>query len=224
MKHGEETPEIKKKRAEALRKAYYMEKKRVINDPESWWNKMLTLTHVEYKNLPDEQKTKIKYMSKLYEEYHNEERIYNLELDPKYQAHRELNKLITDKEREYNDYLQSLKVDVLSSPNKTNPDMGKMQPRNVNIPNYNFEQYTEFTRIYKEQMENDKQRQLEQKRMFKYIHTHPEDQKSLAWKRKLFHKAKHDPLSIRENVDTLDISKFVDNNVNIDGYKLPNLT
>jgi len=209
---GDEPEHIKKKRAEALRQAYVNEKKRVLNDPKSWYNKIKGISIPEFRHMPREFQKKYVDMSKIYMTYFEEEHIFQRDTDPRYQEHRRLVKLITNKEREEAEYLQSLRVDDPSSPNLINKDFNKVQPRNLNITNYNFEQYKGFTRIYNEQMKKDREKQYQTKRILKYINEHPNLAISKSWKRKLLY---------GEGAENVDISNMVDQSISIEGFKLP---
>ena len=73
--------------------------------------------------------------------------------DPNYQAHKGLRKLITHKEVEEREEQMKLNQLFPTSPNiDFEDDFMTTQERNVNIPNYNFEQYTGFTKTYKREM------------------------------------------------------------------------
>ena len=136
--------------------------------------------------------------------------VYRKLSDPKYQDHHALNKLITDKEKEARELKIAKRMEEPVSPNETFPDTHTVQARNTGLKNYNFEQFGEFKRLYDQQMEEDRQKQHELKRMFKYIHENPK--KGLPLKRQLLH---------GEDADNVDISHLVDPNVDISNYTPP---
>lgn len=107
--------------------------------------------------------------------------------DQRFQEHLFINRLITDKEIEEENMKDAFRTDEIISVNEHSPDLFKIQQRNTNLDNYNFEQYGEFTRIHQEQMEKDRQKQYEIKRIFKYIKHNPKEILAKAWKRKIFY-------------------------------------
>ena len=151
-------------------------------------------------------------MYQVSKDFQEEAHLHYKRSDPKYQEHYELKSLITDKDREDIEYYLASRKDVYPSPNEHDPDMNLTQPRNTNIVNYNHEQYPVFTAIHKEQMEIDRQRKYEMKRILKYIKENPNKNLAKSWKRKLFYGQK---------ADNLNIDRFVDDSVDIEGYKPP---
>ena len=81
---GKETPEIKHKRFEALKKAYEVDQKRLDTDPNSWWNKVKTITFEEGKSMPENYL--LKYIDKMNfaQEYYDAVRIDSRDTDPRY--------------------------------------------------------------------------------------------------------------------------------------------
>lgn len=209
---GKETPEIKHKRFEALKKAYEVDQKRLDTDPNSWWNKVKTITFEEGKSMPENYL--LKYIDKMNfaQEYYDAVRIDSRDTDPRYSAHKDIWKLITDKQREAKALKLAARIDTPGSPSAADPNLLKMQPRNVNIPNYNFEQYKEFTKLHNREMEKDRLKQYQIKRIFKYIKQHPDQSISKSWKRKLL---------FGEAADDYNVDKFVDQSVSIEGFKPP---
>lgn len=212
LSFGKESPEIKNKRFEALKKAYQADKHRLDTDPNSWWNKVKQITFDEGKSMPHNYLVKYIDMMNYSQEYYDSIRIDSRDCDPRYAAHKDIWTLMTDKQREAKAFKLSLRVDVVDSPSKMDPNLLKVQPRNVNIPNYNFEQYREFTKLYNTQMEKDRQKQYQIKRIFKYIKENPDQPISKSWKRRLLY---------GEKADDYNIDKFVDPSVSIDGFKPP---
>jgi hypothetical protein len=145
-------------------------------------------------------------------EYYDSVRIDQRDVDPKFSQHKNLWRLITDKEREDKRLKIDARIDTPASPNSTDPNFYKKQPRNVNIPNYNFEQYFEFTKLYNQQMEKDRQKQYLFKRIFKYIKENPDKSISKSLKRKLL---------FGETAENYDIDRLVDPSVSIDDFKPP---
>lgn len=145
-------------------------------------------------------------------DYYDMINIDNRDTSEKYSQHLDLKKLITDREREEKRLKIEARLDVPISPNATSPNLYKKQPRNSGIENYNFEQFHNFTRVYNEQMEKDRQKQYEIMRIFKYIKHNPDKELSKSWKKQLL----FGPGSEEVNVD-----KFVDESVDITGFKPP---
>lgn len=131
--------------------------------------------------------------------------------DPKFQEHYYLKRLISNKEKEEIFEREMLKKDERFSPNNESEDLLSEQPRNTNIPNYNFEQHREFTKIYNEEIEKDTYRRKEMKRILKYIKHNPDESLSKVWKSAIFH---------GEMSSALDMDRFVDESVDIEGFKL----
>jgi hypothetical protein len=151
-------------------------------------------------------------MQVLARELHEELYVSQKRNDPRYFEHTYLKKLITDKEREEITLKQVTKADDYVSPNQYSPNYMATQPRNTNIENYNFEQYTGYAKIYNEQIEVDRQRQYEFKRILKYIKHNPDDPISFVYKRKLLH---------GRFADDMVIDSYVDESVDIEGYTPP---
>ena len=156
----------------------------------------------------------VKYVEMLQtsNEYYDSIKIDLRDTDLKYNQHQKIWRLITDKEREEKRLKIEARTDDHFSPNTNDPKFYTKQPRNVNIPNYNFEQYTEFTKLYDKQMEKDRQKQYLIRRIFKYIKENPDKKISKSWKRKLLY---------GEGADNYNIDRFVDQSVSIDNFKPP---
>lgn len=216
FRFGTESPEIKAKRAQAIKEAYKANQMKLNTDENSWWNKVRDITFQELKEVPhnmiDKQFKQYYDMHVLARELHEDIYILNKRGNPRYFEHSYLSKLITDKEREETTLKQAKKSDDYLSPNKYDPNYMATQPRNTNVQNYNFEQYKGYTKIYTEQMEKDRQRQHELRRILKYIKYNSADSVSLVYKRKILH---------GKFADDMDIDHLVDESVDIEGYKPP---
>lgn len=212
FRFGPESPEVKQKRVEALKKAYAMKQEKLDKDPNSWWNRVKDMAFSEAKDLPEKDITRYVNMMNRIKYFQEELHIIRRDMDPRFQEHLDLNRLITDREREERTLIQARKTDELISPNELSPELNKKQPRNTKMENYNFEQFTEFTRLYERKMEEDRQKQYEAKRIFKYIKENPDQAISKSWKRRLL---------FGENSDPVNIEPFVDDSVDIKGFKPP---
>lgn len=212
FRFGTETPEIKQKRVEACKKAYQAKQKILDEDPNSWWNKVRDITFGESVRIPMGELEKYKEIYNSTHEFYEEVNLRKKNSDRRYQEHFGLHKLLSDKEKEDKALKNVNKADEDISPNKLSTEFNMIQPRNTNIPNYNFEQYKGFTRLYNEQLEKDRQKRLEIKRIYKYIKQNPDEPLSKHWKRKLLY---------GQGSEDYDINKIGDDNVSIEGFKPP---
>lgn len=187
-----------------------MEQERLDKDPNSWWNKIRTLTFDEAKTIPKNYLFKYMEISEQVKTFYDETHVIEREIDPRYQEHHNMTRLITDKEREDRAIFMAKREAGLYSPNTHSEEINTKQPRNTGLKNYNFEQYKGFTRMYNEQMEKERQKDSEIKRIWKYIKEHPDEAISKTWKRKLL---------FGEKADDMPIESFVDDNVSIEGFK-----
>jgi hypothetical protein len=201
---NKESPEVQRKRIEAIREAYKLYQDDIDKDENSWWNKAKVIHYKESKDMLD-------YYMKIYS-YYNDLKVISKNSDPRFQEHFLLNTLLTDREKEENALKQAMKVDFRRSPNELSEEMMKRQPRNTDIKNYNFEEHKQFARLHSIQMEADRQKQLLTKRIFKYILVNPDDPLSKSWKRKL--------LFGKESFKA-DVSRFVDDSVSIKDFTPP---
>lgn len=199
-----ETPELQKKRMLAISEAYKMYTDDIEKDPTSWWNKAKIIHHKESKDMLDYYLT-IKY-------FHEDTNLMRRDNNPDYQEHFSLKKLITDNDREEEALRQAKKTKHYISPNEMSPDLNLRQPRNTGLSNYNFEEHKDFSRLYNNMMEQDRQKQYEVKRIWKYIKQNPNQSESIQWKRKLL---------FGKPSQYMDIDKFVDNSVDVEGYEPP---
>ncbi len=82
-------------------------------------------------------------------------------------------------------------------------DFMEKQPRNTDLKNYNFEQYSTFTQVYESAMAKQLDEDKLQRQMLRYIKDEPHDHVSKVLQQKLNIK----PHQI-DNVEDVDMSDF----------------